>query len=65
MPHSRGQRIRAYFSYVHRLPGDETRVETILIYLIRRNGRVEVVEDRHANGLFSTAHWIEVLESGV
>jgi SAM-dependent methyltransferase len=62
--HSDGDTDLTYFSYVHRLPGNGTRVETVLIYLVRRDGQVEVVEDRHANGLFSTAEWIEMLGAG-
>lgn len=50
-----------YFSYVHRPDEKSHRVETVLVYLIRKGGGVEVVEDRHPGGLFSTNDWIMML----
>jgi len=48
-----------YFSFVHDPdPTDET-IEMILLYLIRdaKTHQVEMIEDRHACGLFACAQW--------
>jgi len=50
-----------YFSYVHDPDPADTTYEMILIYLIRQDGKVEVVEDRHICGLFSIDQWCDVL----
>lgn len=51
----------AYASYVHDPdPGDAT-FEMILVYLLRRRGRVHVVEDRHTCGLFPRKTWLALL----
>ncbi|MCP4678350.1 MAG: class I SAM-dependent methyltransferase [Deltaproteobacteria bacterium] len=59
--HSDGETDLTYFSYVHRPRPDDTKVETILLYLVRKDGRVETVEDRHACGLFSTDAWLAMM----
>lgn len=50
-----------YFSYVHDPDPEDTTYEMILIYLIGRGGKVDVVEDRHTCGLFSIDQWRELL----
>ena len=52
----------AFLSYVHDPDPDDTRFELILIYAIREQGQVRVVEDRHACGLFSTDFWLAALQ---
>ncbi|MCP4600028.1 MAG: class I SAM-dependent methyltransferase [Proteobacteria bacterium] len=59
--HSDGETDLTYFTYVHRLENARNKVETILVYLIRQEGKVRIVEDRNVGGLFSTDEWIELL----
>jgi SAM-dependent methyltransferase len=60
--HSDGELDLTCVSYVHRPDPEGRRVEAILVYLIRKNGEVEVVEDRHVGGLFAAAEWLEMLD---
>ncbi len=60
---SDGETGLTYFSYVHQPADDPAKVEAILVYLIRRGGQVEVVEDRHTGGLFSSEQWMTMLEA--
>ena len=59
---SKGELDLTYVSYVHRPDPEGRRVEMILIYMIRNNGQVEVVEDRHVGGLFAAAEWLQMLD---
>lgn len=52
-----------YFSYVHDGDANDTLFELILIYLLRRDGKVQVIEDRHICGLFAIRQWYEMLEA--
>jgi SAM-dependent methyltransferase len=49
-----------YFSYVHDPDPTDDTFEMILLYLIRENPTrsVEVIEDRHTCGLFSSEQWL-------
>lgn len=62
---ARGAQARAgvtYFSFVHDPDPADTRIEMILVYLLRdaRTRQVEVVEDRHVCGLFPIARWCDL-----
>ena len=48
--------------YVHDPDPADTTVEVIYVFLLKRGGRVEVVEDRHVGGLFPLATWLRLLE---
>lgn len=51
----------AFLSYVHDPDPADTEFELLLVYVIREHGRVRVVEDRHACGLFPTEFWLTAL----
>lgn len=52
-----------YFSYVHDGDPNDTLFELILVYLLRRDGKVQVIEDRHTCGLFAVREWHEMLQA--
>jgi len=67
-PHADAPPDVTYFSFVHDPDPSDTRFEMILLYLLRdpRTRAVQVIEDRHACGLFSIEQWQEMmLEAGL
>lgn len=61
--HANAERSLTYFSYMHHPGPDPSRVENVLVYLIREaGGTLEVVEDRHALGLFPESFWLDELD---
>jgi SAM-dependent methyltransferase len=52
-----------YSTLVHDPDPSDTRFEMVLVYVIRnrRQGRVQVVEDRHRCGLFARKEWLAAL----
>ena len=53
-----------FFTFVHDPDPADTEFEMILIYLIRdaRSRQVELIEDRHACGLFGRGDWLRLLD---
>lgn len=52
-----------YVSCVHR-PGQKVDMfELAMLLLIRQNGQLRIVEDRHICGLFSNKTWLELLDT--
>lgn len=59
-----GDQTITYISFVHDPDPDDQGFEMMLLYLMphAETGRVEVVEDRHACGLFSIEQWQQIAE---
>lgn len=57
------QQELTYLSYVHDADPSDSRFEMLLVYLLRtfETGEVQVIEDRHACGLFAEAEWMEAM----
>lgn len=64
IPGIAGDNDLTYFSFVHDPDPSDTRFEMILLYLLRDSAtrEVQVVEDRHACGLFSIGQWQAMAE---
>jgi SAM-dependent methyltransferase len=41
---------------------DDSLIETLMVFLIREDGRVRVEQDRHLTGLFPLARWFSLLD---
>ncbi|MCC7406598.1 MAG: class I SAM-dependent methyltransferase [Phycisphaeraceae bacterium] len=50
-----------YFTYVHDPDPADTRVEMVLLLLIRQDGQLTIHQDRQQLGLFPTDHWLAML----
>lgn len=50
------------FENNHLSGSDPAIYEAVLVYLIRRQGKLEVICDRHEQGLFPSATWLSLLE---
>lgn len=54
-----------FLEYVHDPDPRDTTIETVFVFVLRRGGKVEVIEDRHTQGIFPEATWTRLLaESG-
>ncbi|MCB2155241.1 class I SAM-dependent methyltransferase [bacterium] len=51
-----------YLEYTHDPDPADTAIETIFFFIIREQGQVHTVEDRHTTGLFPHAMWLSLLE---
>lgn len=68
IPGIAGDEGLTYFTFVHDPDPSDTAFEMILLYLIRdaATRAVEVVEDRHACGLFAIQDWLAIMaEAGL
>lgn len=52
-----------YLGYTHDPDEDDERFELVLVYLVDRAGKLEVIEDRHACGLFGVAQWLDAIDA--
>ena len=51
-----------FVDYVWDPDPSDTQIESVYVFFLRREGRVEVVEDRHAIGLFRVDVWLALME---
>lgn len=51
------------FAYSFDADPSDTLMETLYLFTLRRGDRVEVVEDRHVQGLFPVATWLRLMEA--
>jgi SAM-dependent methyltransferase len=63
----RGPRGEATFlEYAHDPDPSDTTIEVLYVFVLRRGGRAEVIEDRHVLGLFPEATWLaRIAEAGL
>ena len=59
--HHQGNLEVTYIEHHYDPDPTDTTYETTLIYLIRRNGQLEIHTDRHINGIFPLATWSRLL----
>jgi methyltransferase family protein len=50
-----------FLEYAHDPDPADTTIETVFVFVIRRGGKAEVIEDRHTQGLFPVATWMRLL----
>jgi ubiquinone/menaquinone biosynthesis C-methylase UbiE len=50
-----------FLEYVHDPDPRDTTIETVFVFVVRRGGKVEVIEDRHTQGLFPMETWMRLL----
>jgi SAM-dependent methyltransferase len=59
---SDGRTELTFIEYTHDPDPADTTVETIMFYLIRTDGRLQIELDRHITGLFSRRRWLDLME---
>lgn len=59
--HRYGDRLVTYFEYTFDPNPADTRVETLMVYLVEEEGRLRVEHDRHVTGIFPRATWLTLL----
>ncbi|MEW5936921.1 MAG: class I SAM-dependent methyltransferase [Candidatus Thermoplasmatota archaeon] len=60
--HSRGEVHIALVEYSYDPDLRDTEFDSVFVYLIKKDGSVEVVTDRHTLGLFTSGTWSDLLE---
>lgn len=59
--HSDGETELTYFEYTHEPDPAGATLETVMVYMIRRQGRLRIEHDRFLTGLFPRATWDRLL----
>jgi len=60
--HSDGTTQVTFIEFDHDPDPEDSTVESVMFYLIRRAGRLQIEHDRHITGLFAMRTWLELME---
>ncbi len=59
--HGAGSSHLTYIEYTHDPDPSDTSIESVMFFLIRRDGQLTIEQDRHMLGLFSQTRWLELM----
>jgi SAM-dependent methyltransferase len=59
--HAEGRRSLTFIQFDHDPDPSDTRIESLMFYLLREGGRMTIELDRHILGLFPLATWLDLM----